>query len=463
MVYHSGVEISPETLSLGGPQERLRRDTVRMLFIALEGSRPLSGSTRLALVDVDEVLVGRGEKRSWKRTRVDGRHVLKLTIPDSWMSKRHARIVLDAQPVRVEDLGSKNGTLVNGQAIGDSPLASDDVIEIGCTFLSFIVVPDCDVCDAVTLESAVSQQERGMATILPSLRRQVGQLKKIARSKASVIVHGESGTGKELMAQAIHTTSERTGPFVAVNCAAISESLLESELFGHRRGAFSGALNDRKGLVETSSGGTLFLDEIGELSAKGQASLLRVLQQQEVMPVGANQPIAIDLRVVAATHRDLLADVASGVFREDLYGRLSTFVMTVPPLRERVPEFGSIMASLLAQSPTSVERLCFAPPAARAILQYGWPRNIRELEKCLSSAAVLADDRIELEHLSHQVRTAPAAPVIKDDDAKLHAELVTLLREHSGNVTQVGNALGKKRQQIQKWCKRLKIDPKQFR
>jgi len=442
-----------------------------MLYLALEGSRPLGGSSRHVLLDVDEVVLGRGPERAWTRSMVDGRRVLQLTIPDSWMSTTHARLSLssDRATVQLADAGSMNGSQVNGVPVSTTTLASGDIIELGCSFLMYVDAEDCDVRESMLLDETTTPDVHGMATLLPNLRMQMRRLKKIAKSTASVIVHGESGTGKELIARGIHETSGRKGPFVAVNCAAIPDTLLESELFGHKRGAFSGATTDRKGLVETSSGGTLFLDEIGELSPKGQASLLRVLEQQEVMPVGANRPVTVDLRVVAATHRSLLDDIGEGVFREDLYARLSTFVATIPPLRERMAEIGSIVATLLASDPNCSEELCFAPDAGRTLLRYTWPRNIRELKKTLISAAVLAEsNRIELDDLASLVMpstvTADASPsALSDDDRALHEQLIALLATHKGNVTQVGNAIGKKRQQIQKWCKRLGIDPKQFR
>ncbi len=460
--------IAPKTLSLvGGTQEKIPRGPVRMLYLAFEGSRPLGGSTRHSLLNIDEVHLGRGTERGWKRSKQGDLRLLHITIPDSWMSTKHARLVLSKESARLEDLASKNGSSVNGQRCEAALLSSGDLIELGCTFLHYMVVEDCDIREAVALDVTPPEDELpGMATLLPSFRRQTHQLKKIAQSRASVIVHGESGTGKELIARAIHDTSGRQGPFVAVNCAAITETLLESELFGHRKGAFSGAIGDRKGLIESSSGGTLFLDEIGELSAKGQAALLRVLEQQEVTPVGANRPVSVDLRVVAATHRVLLEDLNEGGFREDLYARLSTFVVTLPPLRERKAELGSITAALLRRNSSDLEKLCFSPSAARALLQYDWPRNVRELEKCLTSAVVLADaERIESAHLSELVRSGgtPQGESATREDEQLRQDLTRLLGEHRGNVTHVGNAMGKKRQQIQKWCKRLGIDPKQYR
>ncbi len=458
------VSVPNKTLSLGEHSQEGLTGQIPMLFIAFHGSDPLLGASRHTLLETDEVRIGRGQRKQWVRSVENGVRVLALTIPDSWMSTKHARILVTKGGARVEDLGSKNGTLINGVPVQGAELNRDDNLELGSTFFRFVNVGNCDI--RLALERDVESREipNGMGTLLPALHSKFRQLTKIAKSHASVIVHGESGTGKELMARSIHQNSGRPGAFVAVNCAAIPDTLLESELFGHKKGAFSGAIADRKGWVEASAGGTLFLDEIGELSAKGQASLLRVLEQKEVMPVGANRPIAVDLRVVAATHRNLLKDVADGVFREDLYARLSTFVMTVPPLRERKAEMGSIVAALLRRSPTETNAL-FSPAAARALLHYNWPRNIRELDKCLASACVLAETRIELEHLSQSVQlgNTPTTTEKLSGDQALHKELVLLLEKHAGNLTHVGAALGKKRQQIQKWCKRLGIDPKQFR
>jgi transcriptional regulator with PAS, ATPase and Fis domain len=457
----------PKTLSLAEGQEEARQGRVRMLFLAFAGSNPLEGATRHGLLNVDEVHLGRGPNRSWTRTKVEDKKVLQITVPDSWMSSRHARLIVNKTSVRVEDLGSKNGTTLNGQAPGEGGLRDGDQIEVGCTIFRYVEIDKCDVREAVLLDVVPASDEQvGLVTLLPSFRKQVGQLKKIANSMASVIVNGESGTGKELIAQAIHNLSRRSGHFVAVNCAAITETLLESELFGHRKGAFSGATHDRKGLIETSSGGTLFLDEIGELSPRGQAALLRVLEQREVMPVGANRPIPVDLRIVCATHRTLLNEVESGAFREDLYARLSAFIVKVPALRERKAELGSIIAALLARNPSDLRELRFTPAAGRALLQYDWPRNVRELEKCLTSAVVLADERlVDVEHLSELVRSSlkMSNNDADDDDSRLRAQLTELLRTHKGNITRVSEAMGKKRQQIQKWCKRLGIDPKLFR
>jgi transcriptional regulator with PAS, ATPase and Fis domain len=188
---------------------------------------------------------------------------------------------------------------------------------------------------------------------------------RIAPSSVPLLVRGETGTGKELMARAIHEASERRGAFVPVNCGALPRDLLESELFGHRRGAFTGASGDRSGLVRRAHRGTLFLDEIAELPPDSQVALLRVLQEGEVRPVGACEEITVDVRIVAATHQDLRERIASGRFREDLYARIAGFEITMPPLRERREDLGMLIATLLVPSPRDRDQLV---PAARAVM-----------------------------------------------------------------------------------------------
>jgi two-component system response regulator HupR/HoxA len=217
---------------------------------------------------------------------------------------------------------------------------------------------------------------------------------KVARYDLSVLVHGESGTGKELLARAIHYASPRAaGPFVVENCAAIPDTLIESELYGHKRGAFTGAYEDHMGLFQRADKGTIFLDEIGETSPAFQVKLLRVLQEGEIRPVGAPKPIAVDVRVIAATHRDLDADVRSGRFREDLYYRLANVTLTMPPLRERGADIALIAQRMLSEVATGLGRgpLRFTPQALSVLSSYAWPGNIRELHNEITRAAALAD------------------------------------------------------------------------
>jgi transcriptional regulator with GAF, ATPase, and Fis domain len=247
-----------------------------------------------------------------------------------------------------------------------------------------------------------------------------------------------------------------------VNCGAIAATLVESELFGHRRGAFSGAVDDHPGVIRGADRGTLLLDEIGDLPLPAQSALLRVLQEEEVLPVGATRPLKVDLRVVAATNHDLDALVAQNRFRPDLLGRISGYACTLPPLRERREDFALLVAALL-EKVSAANHLAFSPDAARALLRHPWPLNIRELEKCLSSAAVLSrDERVELEDLPEYLGAPPVARPPDEQNFKRRDELVALLREHAGNVTSVARAMGKARTQVQRWLRRYAIDPFSF-
>ncbi len=243
-------------------------------------------------------------------------------------------------------------------------------------------------------------------------------VRKIARSSGVALIRGESGTGKEILAQAIHLQGPRAGrPFLAVNAGAIPPDLFESELFGHRKGSFTGADRDRAGRFDEADGGTLFLDEIGDLAPAHQVKLLRVLQTGEVQPVGESRPHRVDTRVVAATNRDLEALVREGKFREDLYFRLNLFTLTIPPLRERREDILPLahhFARAFAQQQGRPDGPRLAPEVERLLLEYPWPGNIRELENCLHFAVTMADgDLVTLADLPDHVRLcqAPFAPV----------------------------------------------------
>lgn len=222
------------------------------------------------------------------------------------------------------------------------------------------------------------------------------RIRKVAPTKSTVLVRGETGTGKELIAKAIHDNSTRASkPFVAINCAAIPETLIESELFGHEKGAFTGAASKRAGLIEEAEGGTLFLDEIGELPPEAQARLLRVIQENEIRRVGSNKSHSVDVRLVAATHRDLQTMTKTGAFRADLYYRINVFRILLPPLRERGGDIVSIAEHLLSLAALrhGKEDMCLSETAMQAIRHYEWPGNIRELENVIERAAIMADQR----------------------------------------------------------------------
>lgn len=247
------------------------------------------------------------------------------------------------------------------------------------------------------------------------MRSLVRQLRRVLKAEVPVCILGETGTGKELVARAIHEQGSRSqGPLVAVNCAAFAESLLESELFGHDRGAFTGAFATHKGCFEQAQGGTLFLDEVGEMSASTQVRLLRTLQERTIRRVGGTAEVRVDVRIIAATHRDLLAEVRAGRFREDLYYRLAVYPLRVPPLRERASDIPLFISHFLRKAgggdksrPSRV-----TPEVLQALLRYHWPGNVRELENVILRAALSCDGpQIELEHLPAELR-ALVLPVI---------------------------------------------------
>ncbi len=233
----------------------------------------------------------------------------------------------------------------------------------------------------------------GSCKSMQELYRRIG---KVARTDATVLILGESGTGKELAARAIHEQSNRANrPMVCVNCAAIPETLIESELFGHEKGAFTGATSGRSGLIEAADGGTLFLDEIGELPLEAQARLLRFLQEGEIRRVGAVQPLKVDVRLIAATHRDLKTRARSGQFREDLYYRLYVMELRMPPLRAREDDILELAEAFLSKQAEKMrcESLNFSPEALELLRHYHWPGNVRELENAIERAVILADGR----------------------------------------------------------------------
>jgi two-component system response regulator AtoC len=275
---------------------------------------------------------------------------------------------------------------------------------------------------------------------------------RVASTTATVLVVGESGTGKELVARAIHSHSPRaTAPFVPINCTALSESLLESELFGHARGAFTGAIAAKRGLLEMADGGTLFLDEIGDMGPKMQAQLLRVLQDGEVRPVGGSESIKVDVRLVCATNRDLDAEVKSGRFREDLYFRINVVTVKLPPLRDRAGDIPILVAHFLAKVARRESRAeaSMSPEALDMLCRYSWPGNVRELENAVERAVAVAKGNVILpSDLPVEVYggAAPAPGGIIDDRptlAELERRYIALvLSECAGNKKKAAEKLG---------------------
>jgi len=267
---------------------------------------------------------------------------------------------------------------------------------------------------ALTRVARDVEEPLGIVAKSPTMRQLVDLARRVAKVDSTVLITGESGSGKERIARLLHEESTRAaGPFVAVNCGAITETLLESELFGHARGAFTGATQDRPGLFEASSGGTLLLDEVGEVSPGMQVKLLRALQEREIRRVGENKSRPVDVRVVAATNRDLANGVAGGAFRQDLYYRLKVVELPVPALRDRREDILPLARVLLADAAVRMKRRIagLAPAAADQLLRYEWPGNVRELENAMERAVALArGGRVELDDLPEEIRQASPRP-----------------------------------------------------
>lgn len=304
----------------------------------------------------------------------------------------------------------------------------------------------------------------GMIGASPAMATVFTLVTKSAPTTAPVLVLGGSGTGKEMVAQALHRRSpKRNGPFVALNCSAIPESLLESELFGHERGAFTGAHAMRKGLIESAAGGTLFLDEIGELPATLQVKLLRFLQEKKFQRLGGRQEIVSDARVVSATNANLQEAVACGTFREDLYFRLAVVVIKVPSLRERGDDVKIVAEEFLRQSGQEHgrARLVFAPDAIEALCRHVWPGNVRELQNRVNRAVIMAEGRrvtaADLE-LS-EVLDAEAPPTLRSVREQAERELVVeALRRHRGRISAAASELGVSRPTLYELMAKLGVD-----
>jgi len=460
--------------SLSAEQRREPRAASQPYLVVLTSAdQPRMASSRHLLAGVDEVRLGRGP-RSAARSVDAGKVILELRLPDPRMSGDHGQLVRGAAGWVLDDPASKNGSLINGTRTRHAIVGDGALIELGHCFLMFCHQPveEGAAVDAIDGELAVASS--ALATFVGPLADGFAALTRIATTPISVVLLGETGTGKEVTARTLHALSGRSGAFVAVNCGALPRELIEAELFGHRRGAFTGAAAERLGLIRAAEGGTLFLDEIGELPLASQATFLRVLQEREVVPVGDDRAVKVDVRLCAATHRNLTALADRGELRRDLLARISGFTLELPPLSARRADLGLLLRSLLAGLPGG-DAIQFAPSALRALLVHPWPLNIRALSKILGTAIALATHGIiELEHLTELPRAVPtrgAAPGIatvagaarRGDDAALRERLIAALTAHRGNIVAASHAIGARRTQIYRWARRFGIDLDRFR
>jgi len=318
-------------------------------------------------------------------------------------------------------------------------------------------------------ESTAGQWRANIITRSPRMEDLLRQAKLVADSDASVLIFGESGTGKELLARAIHDASRRSDkPFVAVNCGAIPGDLLESELFGHARGAFTGAIQAHKGLFQAADGGTLFLDEIGDMPLPLQVKLLRVLQEGEVRPVGSTQAIPVDVRVISATHRDLDSQREQGLFREDLYYRLNVVSLKLPALAERREDIPLLAAHILRRLAERYRKPApsLAPDAMALLVAAPWPGNVRQLLNLLEQAVALATTPVIPATLVQAALKEDAAALIPFEEARKTFErdyLVRLLKITGGNVTQAAQLAKRNRTEFYKLLQRHRLEPGMFK
>jgi DNA-binding NtrC family response regulator len=306
-----------------------------------------------------------------------------LVLQDPQVSRRHAELAITPDGIRVKDLGSTNGTWFQGTRVGELVVPTGATVHFGATPVRI------SASDTPSLPPSDRDHFGAMAGASLAMRELFAVLEMAAPTDATILIEGESGTGKELAARAVHEASLRNkGPFVVVDCSGIAETLIDSHLFGHVRGAFTGADRDRKGAFVEASGGTLFLDELGELPLPAQAKLLRALEAQTVQPVGADRPVQVDTRVVAATHRDLMRMVASKAFRFDLFYRLAVVHVALPPLRERREDLPHLVATFYQRR--GVEPGPIDGDNLDKMRRYAWPGNVRELRNALERAWALS-------------------------------------------------------------------------
>jgi transcriptional regulator with GAF, ATPase, and Fis domain len=330
-----------------------------------------------------------------KRSMLIGTHPSSdVALSDPHVSRLHARIDIDDADYVISDLGSTNGTRIGGVRVRQALLEDGNTVELGATTLAFRVLEE-----PFRIELSGGDSFEGLIGRSLGMRELFALLARVAPSDASVLIHGETGTGKELVAHAIHARSLRgQKPFVVFDCGAVPPTLIESEIFGHERGAFTGAVAARAGVFERADGGTLFLDELGELTLELQPKLLRVLETGEVTRVGGERPMKVDVRVLAATHRDLAHMVHEGGFRADLYYRLAVIRMGIPPLRERRDDIPLLAAAFVKEVLGDFARSKIPSPTLEAVFEslrhHDWPGNVRELRNVVERAAILADPKL---------------------------------------------------------------------
>lgn len=395
--------------------------------------------------------------------RIGGAEENDLMVRDPAVSRRHVTLRLTGEGIRVVDLGSTNGTFMGDVRVHDAVIHGTQDLLLGSTRVRVELLGQ-------TVEKDLSAGIKfgRMVGTSPSMREVFAVLERIAGSDLTVLVEGETGTGKELVADALHRHSARAGaPFIAVDCGAIPRDLIESELFGHEKDAFTGALRNRQGAFIAADTGTLFLDEISELPLDLQAKLLRALEVREVRSVGADKSVAVDVRVVAATNRNLPREVKEGRFRQDLFYRIAAVVVKLPPLRSRIEDVGLLVETILEDinRRRGGQGMTPYPPLDRRamdlLMHYDFPGNVRELRNLVERFAVLGADPSALAQASQGTEVRPGGFEIRTDlpfhDAKEiwndtfeKTYLTKLLASHNGNVSAAARTSGIDRRHLQR-------------
>ncbi|RME24247.1 MAG: FHA domain-containing protein [Deltaproteobacteria bacterium] len=460
---------------LGHGDEIVFGDLVAMIREATEVSAPpttiASGDTMVLSASAEPeqrlVITGNCGKRRI-RTQLVGRVLTvgsdpanDIVLDDRFVSAFHCRLYRRNGSWYVADTDSTNGTRVNGVAVGEARLEPGATIAVGRVNLHV---------DTLS-EEKKPDHFHGLVSSDPAMRPVFELIKRAAPSEETILITGESGTGKEMVARACHALSGRSHkPLVALNCAAISKDLMESELFGHEKGAFTGAQNARAGLMEEAHEGTLFLDEIGELALDLQAKLLRAVESGEIRRVGSNKTIQVDTRILAATHRSLADRVREGEFREDLYYRICVIEIHIPPLRKRPKDIPLLADFFLEQLTAQTGRKKFGEEAMEQLQKYRWPGNVRELKHVVSRAAIMSDKPvIGPEHLTF----APPTLADKVAESRIYRKGMSLreveietikqaLAMHDGNQRAAAKALGLARSTLVQKLERYQINPKDF-
>jgi len=438
------------------------------LCLIIEGDHLLDGGALFSLHGADEAVLGRDTRRGARREK----NQLAVTVQNPRTSERHARLFRAPGGWFLEDLGSKNGTFLNGSRVVEPTLVlTGDIIQIGRAFFTitrFRGGADADLARDVSSPDADSLSISGFPTLQPALGQYLKKMRPAIESSDPITIVGQSGTGKELLARAIHLCSRAGRPFVPIDCTRLAPGLIESELFGYAKGAYTGADHASPGQIRAADGGTAFLDEILALPIELQPKLLRVIQEREVVPLGTVRPIKVDSRFVVAAQTHLRGVVDSGRFRHDLFARLDQHVIELPPLRVRLGDVGLIIATLLRKygvneaSPKTLS----ARGVAR-ILGYSWPLNVRELENKLVSylrgAKDGALDETAFPEPDVGLGSEQRPEALPTERRELRNRLIALAQKHRGNLTRVADEMKTNRPQVYRWFDAFGLPKDAFR